>query len=167
MRIGGKMLNPMILGLISLVILAAAFAFASFVTWTKTRTAADASGREVLGWAAKIELNTQTADAAKRLVETLEIEHYKRLVSRLEEMNSTLSEKIGKCKGDVAGLEVLVERLRKRAEADDKVEQRLLKKGAKILEEEILPAATPDVTYPAGNGAEVPPGRKFGTPPGR
>jgi len=79
-----------ILAVVAMLFVQAAFAAACLYAYTRIRTQQDQTGRDASTWAARIELAVTNADSAKRQVESIEVEKYNRLRTRIDELESEL-----------------------------------------------------------------------------
>lgn len=79
-------------GIAALILVQIAVAGACLYAYTRLRHAQDTAGQEKISWGVKVEAAVTQADTARRLVESIEVEHYKRLRSLVESLNAELTD---------------------------------------------------------------------------
>lgn len=155
-----------------------AIAAASLYAYNRIRGKEDAAGQEKLTWGIRIEAANSAADSAKRLVETMEVEHFKRLRALFEAQAAELAESRARitslekelkvCQMKLASEERIERRITKgkaaKAEPDEEEEDHVKGNGQpKQLElQELIRAHGVPLTHqPAGGPAEPSP-KNFG-----
>lgn len=81
-----------IFAVVALLVVEVAVAAACLYAYTRIRSQQDSTGQERIAWGVKLEAAVTQADSARRLVETIEVEHYKRLRALVESQAAELSD---------------------------------------------------------------------------
>lgn len=81
-----------ILGLVAFFGVQLAFVGASLYAYNRMRSQQDTQGQQREAWTAKLELAVTTADTAKRLAESIEVDHFKKLRALYEVQGAELAE---------------------------------------------------------------------------
>lgn len=76
----------------SLLFVQGAFVAACLYAYTRIRSQQDTQGQQREAWTAQLSLAVTNADSAKRMVETMEVEHFRRLRSLYEVQAGELAE---------------------------------------------------------------------------
>lgn len=146
-----------ILAIFALLFVQAGFVAACLYAYTRIRSQQDSQGLQRETWTAQLNLAVTNADSAKRMAETIEVDHFRRLRSLFEVQSGELSEAKARITSLEKELKVCQMKLASEERINRRDEARRRKEEPDPGQEETgVPAA------PGGNLDSLL--RKFGTP---
>jgi hypothetical protein len=136
-----------ILGLVAFFGLQGAFVAASLYAYNRIRSQQDTQGQQREAWSAQLSLAVTNADSAKRMAETIEVEHFRRLRSLFEVQAGELSE----AKARIVSLEKELKVCQMKLASEERISRREEARKRKAEETEEVPEDAEVPTAPGGD----------------
>lgn len=143
-----------VLAILALLSVQVAFVGACLYAYSRIRTQQDQAGQQYGTWGARLELAVSTADTARKAVEQIELEHFRKLRARFEEQESEL-----------ARMRVALKICETKLASEERMGRRDDARRRKEEEAEVPPAPPANAGVPAAPGGDVDSLlRQFGVP---
>lgn len=153
-----------VFAVVSMLAVQLGIAAACLYAYTRLRHHQDSTGQDRIAWGVKVEAAVNQADSARKLVENIEVEHYKRLRSLVEALNAELVD----ARARIVALERELKVCQTKLASEERISRRDAQRREKMATPE-MPAEpdASDVDTLVRNGVAIPLAPQAPAPAGR